>query len=84
MDNEELEDRREITRSMACQMLTNGSRQGMMAGLEMVGCGHVARCGDVIRVVAPPPPVRVATFAAAPMAGEDFSLCAALVAIRMR
>jgi hypothetical protein len=42
MENEELEDGREITRSMACRMPTNGFRQGMTAGPEMVGRGHVA------------------------------------------
>jgi hypothetical protein len=42
VDVEELEERRDITKSKACRMPTNGSRQGMMAGLEMVGHGHVA------------------------------------------
>jgi hypothetical protein len=41
-DDEELEDRRGVTRSKACRMPTDGSRQGMTAGREMVGRGHVA------------------------------------------
>jgi hypothetical protein len=65
-------------------MPTNGSRQGMTAGSEMVGRGYVE---DVIRIATPPPPARVATFAAVPIDAvslEDFSLCAVLVAIRIR
>jgi hypothetical protein len=42
MDGEEIEDRRGVTRSMACRMPTNGSRQGIMAGPRWVGRGHVA------------------------------------------
>jgi hypothetical protein len=41
-DDKELEDRRGITKSTACRMPIDGSRQGMMAGPEMVGRGHVA------------------------------------------
>ena len=42
VDGKELEDRRGITKSNACRMPPNGSRQGMTARPEMVGRGHVA------------------------------------------
>jgi hypothetical protein len=87
LDGEELEDRRGITRSKACRMPTNGSRQGMRAGPEMVGRGHVAS----LRGCDP------SCYATSSRAGrhvrgstdrrnrpQEFSLCAALVAIRMR
>jgi hypothetical protein len=39
---QELERRRRITRSKACRMPTDGSRQGMTVGPELVRRGHVA------------------------------------------
>ena len=83
VDSEELEDRRGITKSNACRMPPNGSRQGMRWSAAVMSL----RCEDVIQVVIPPPPARVATFAAVPIGGigrKKFSLCVTLVAIRMR